>query len=253
MASRNRADIALVERGLFESRAKARAAIEAGLVVADGVRVAKPSESLSPEAVVAAQAPHPWVSRGGVKLAHALERFGFDPSGRLCLDIGASTGGFTQVLLERGAARVIALDVGHGQLHAMLANEPRVVSLEKTDARMLTRDVIENAAGQAGIDASAPVMIACDVSFIGLDKVLPPVLALATPRSELVALIKPQFEAGAGRRKGGVVKDAAMHERVCEDITLLVRSLGWDVLDIEPSPILGGEGNREFLLGARRA
>ena len=118
---------------------------------------------------------------------------------------------------------------------------------------MLTRDVIENAAGQAGIDASAPMMIACDVSFIGLDKVLPPVLALATPRSELVALIKPQFEAGAGRRKGGVVKDAAMHERVCEDITMLVRSLGWDVLGIEPSPILGGEGNREFLLGARRA
>jgi 23S rRNA (cytidine1920-2'-O)/16S rRNA (cytidine1409-2'-O)-methyltransferase len=253
MASRNRADIALVERGFFESRAKARAAIEAGLVVADGVRVGKASESVAPDAVVAAQAPHPWVSRGGVKLAHALERFGFDPSGRLCMDIGASTGGFTQVLLERGAARVIALDVGHGQLHAMLGNDPRVLSLEKTDARMLTRDVVEKAAGQAGIDANAPMMIACDVSFIGLDKVLPPVLALATPRSELVALIKPQFEAGAGRRKGGVVKDAAMHERVCEDITMLVRSLGWDVLGIEPSPILGGQGNREFLLGARRA
>jgi 23S rRNA (cytidine1920-2'-O)/16S rRNA (cytidine1409-2'-O)-methyltransferase len=252
MASRIRADLALVERGLFESRAKARAAIEAGLVTVDGVPVAKPSEGLAPEARVEASAPHPWVSRGGVKLEHALDRFGFDPAGRLCLDIGASTGGFTQVLLVRGAARVIAVDVGHGQLHASLANDPRVASLEKTDARVLTRGKIEDVARKAGLAANAPMFIACDVSFIGLDKVLPPVLTLATPGSALAALIKPQFEAGAGRRKRGVVKDAALHEQICEGIRQLVTSLGWQVLGVEPSPILGGEGNREFLLGARR-
>ncbi|MEA2841337.1 MAG: rRNA (cytidine1920-2-O)/16S rRNA (cytidine1409-2-O)-methyltransferase [Methylobacteriaceae bacterium] len=252
MVSRIRADIALVERGLFESRAKARAAIDAGLVTADGARVAKASEALAPGAHVEASAPHPWVSRGGVKLAHALAHFGFDPAGRLCLDIGASTGGFTQVLLARGAALVIAVDVGHGQLHASLASDPRVVSLEKTDARTLTRETIEGAARRVGLNAHAAMFIACDVSFIGLDKVLPPVLVLATRRSELVALIKPQFEAGAGRRKGGVVKDAAVHEQICEDVRRLVTSLGWNVLGMEPSPILGGDGNREFLIGARR-
>jgi 23S rRNA (cytidine1920-2'-O)/16S rRNA (cytidine1409-2'-O)-methyltransferase len=253
MASRIRADLALVERGLFESRAKARAAIEAGLVTVDGVPVAKPSEGLAPEARVEASAPHPWVSRGGMKLAHALDRFGFDPAGRLCLDIGTSTGGFTQVLLARGAGLVIAVDVGHGQLHPTLANDPRVVSLEKTDARALTRETIERAARDAGLDAARAMLITCDVSFIGLDKVLPPALVLATPGSELVALIKPQFEAGAGRRKGGVVKNAALHEQVCKDIAQTVTSLGFNVLGTEASPILGGDGNREFLIGARRA
>ena len=252
MASRIRADIALVERGLFESRARARAAIEAGLVMADGVRVAKPSEALPPEARVEASAPHPWVSRGGVKLAHALDRFGLDAAGRLCLDIGASTGGFTQVLLARGAALVLALDVGHGQLHPTLAGDARVVSLEKTDARTLTREIIEEVARQAAIDASRPMLIACDVSFIGLDKILPAALALVTPGSELVALIKPQFEAGAGRRKRGIVRDAAMHEQICNDVSQLVTSLGCQVLGIELSPIPGGGGNREFLIGARR-
>ena len=252
MASPIRADIALVERGFFESRAKARAAIEAGLVTADGVRVAKASEALSPKARVEASAPHPWVSRGGVKLAHALDCFGFDPAVRLCLDVGASTGGFTQVLLARGAALVIAIDVGHGQLHPSLASDPRVVSLEKTDARALTREMIVSAARNAGLDAGRPMVITCDVSFIGLDKVLPSVLALATPGSELVALIKPQFEAGAGRRKRGIVRDAALHEQICSHAARLVTSLGFDVLGVEPSPILGGDGNREFLLGARR-
>jgi 23S rRNA (cytidine1920-2'-O)/16S rRNA (cytidine1409-2'-O)-methyltransferase len=252
MASRIRADVALVERGLFESRAKARAAIEAGLVTADGVRVAKPSDALAPDARVAATAPHPWVSRGGVKLAHALDVFGFDPAGRLCLDVGASTGGFTQVLLVHGAALVIATDVGQGQLHASLANDARVVSLEKTDARMLTRETIEDVARQAAIDRNAPMMITCDVSFIGLHKVLRPVLALSTSRSELVALIKPQFEAGAARRKGGIVKDATAQAEICNSIAALVTSLGWDVLGLEPSPILGGDGNREFLIGARQ-
>ena len=252
MASRIRADVALVERGLFESRAKARAAIEAGLVVADGVRVANASDALAPSGRVEARAAHPWVSRGGVKLAHALECFGFHPAGRLCLDVGASTGGFTQVLLARGAALVIAVDVGHGQLHASVASDARVVSLEKTDARTLTREVLEGAARRADIDANAPIFIGCDVSFIGLEKILPPVLALATSGSELVALIKPQFEAGVGRRKQGVVKDTAVHERICRSVSDLVTSLGWNVLGIEASPILGGEGNREFLIGARR-
>jgi 23S rRNA (cytidine1920-2'-O)/16S rRNA (cytidine1409-2'-O)-methyltransferase len=253
MASRVRADVALVERGFFESRAKARTAIEAGLVTADGVRIGKASEPLAPDARVEASAPHPWVSRGGVKLAHALERFGFDPAGRLCLDIGTSTGGFTQVLLARGAGLVIAVDVGHGQLHPSLANDPRVVSLEKTDVRALTRETIERAARDAGLDAARAMLITCDVSFIGLDKILPSALALATPGSELVALIKPQFEAGAGRRKGGVVKNPAVHEQICKDVAQTVTSLGFDVLGIELSPILGGDGNREFLIGARRA
>jgi 23S rRNA (cytidine1920-2'-O)/16S rRNA (cytidine1409-2'-O)-methyltransferase len=253
MASRIRADIALVDRGFFESRAKARAAIEAGLVTADGVRIGKPSEGLAPDARVKASAPHPWVSRGGVKLAHALDRFGCNPAGRLCLDIGASAGGFTQVLLARCAALVIAVDVGQGQLHPSLANDPRVVSLEKTDARAVTREAIVSAALNADLDASAAMIITCDVSFISLDKVLPSVLALATPGSDFIALIKPQFEAGAGRRKGGVVKDAALHQQVCKDIAQTVTSLGFDVLGIEASPIFGGDGNREFLIGARRA
>jgi 23S rRNA (cytidine1920-2'-O)/16S rRNA (cytidine1409-2'-O)-methyltransferase len=253
MASRVRADVALVERGFFESRAKARAAIEAGLVTADGVRIGKPSEALLPDARVKASAAHPWVSRGGVKLAHALDWFGFSPAGRLCLDIGTSTGGFTQVLLARGAALVIAVDVGHGQLHPSLANDPRVVSLEKTDVRALTRQTIERAARDARLDAAGAMLITCDVSFIGLDKALPPALALATPGSELVALIKPQFEAGAARRKGGIVKDAALHEQACKDIAQTVTPLGFNVLGIEASPILGGDGNREFLIGARRA
>jgi 23S rRNA (cytidine1920-2'-O)/16S rRNA (cytidine1409-2'-O)-methyltransferase len=252
MVSRVRADVALVERGFFESRAKARAAIEAGLVAADGVRVSKPSEPLSPDARIEASALHPWVSRGGVKLTHGLDVFGFDPAGRLCLDIGASTGGFTQVLLARGAALVIAVDIGHGQLHPSLGSDARVVSLEKTDARVLTRDWIADAARHAVVDITQPMMIACDVSFIGLEKVLPPVLALAPHANELVALIKPQFEAGAARRKGGIVKDGAMHEQICRSVADLVTSLGWTVIGIEPSPIPGGDGNREFLLGARR-
>jgi 23S rRNA (cytidine1920-2'-O)/16S rRNA (cytidine1409-2'-O)-methyltransferase len=252
MVSRMRADVALVERGFFESRAKARAAIEAGLVRADGVCILKASEAVSADARIEAEAPHLWVSRGGVKLAHALDAFGFDPARRLCLDIGASTGGFTQVLLARGAALVLAVDVGRGQLHASLANDPRVISLEKTDARSLTRDMIESASREAGIEDNAPMFIACDVSFIGLERVLPSILPLAAAGSELVALIKPQFEAGAGRRKQGIVRDAAVHQQICGRVATLVESLGWNVIGLEPSPILGGDGNREFLLGARR-
>jgi 23S rRNA (cytidine1920-2'-O)/16S rRNA (cytidine1409-2'-O)-methyltransferase len=187
---------------------------------------------------------HPWVSRGGMKLAHALARFGLDPAGRVCLDIGASTGGFTDVLLARGAAKVYAVDVGHGQLDWKLRNDPRVVVLERTNARYLTtREIPE-----------PPGFITCDASFIGLETVLPAALALAAPGAFLVALIKPQFEVGKGEvGKGGVVRDPAQHQAVCKRIgAWLAAQPGWTVLGIADSPILGPEGNREFLIAARR-
>jgi 23S rRNA (cytidine1920-2'-O)/16S rRNA (cytidine1409-2'-O)-methyltransferase len=238
-----RADTLLVERGFFESRAKARAAIEAGLVRADGQVVAKPAANLAPDARIEASAPHPWVSRAGLKLVAGLDAFGFDPAGQTCLDIGASTGGFTQVLLSRRAVKVFAVDVGHGQLHAILRDEPRVVSLEGVDARRLDTTTI----------TPAPQMIVCDASFISLTLILSPVLALAAPGAALVALIKPQFEAGRGRVKKGVVRDAAVHEEVCETARRHIETLGWRVLGVVPSPIDGGDGNREFLLGAVHA
>ncbi|MGH6950875.1 MAG: TlyA family RNA methyltransferase, partial [Vitreimonas sp.] len=194
--SRTRADLLLVARGLAESRAKARAAIEAGGVRADGAPVARPSDLLAEDAALEVSPPHPWVSRGGVKLAAALDAFGIDPSGRVCLDVGASTGGFTHVLLTRGAARVYAVDVGSGQLHASLRTDPRVASIEQTDARALTR----------GIIADAPSLVVCDASFIGAAKVLKTPLSLAAAAADLVVLIKPQFEAGPG--KGGVLAEA---------------------------------------------
>ena len=238
-----RADIALVERGFFESRAKARAAIEAGLVRADGVVLRKPSEPVAAAAQIEASAPHPWVSRAGHKLEAGLATFGIDPAGRICLDVGSSTGGFTQVLLARGAERVYAVDVGRDQLHASLRADPRVVSMESTDARALTRALIPQ----------APSLVVCDASFISLRLVLPVPLALAAPGADLVALIKPQFEAGPARVKKGIVRDARVHAEVCEDIRGFVASLGWDVTAITPSPIEGGDGNREFLLAARRS
>lgn len=238
----SRADVALVEAGFFGSRAKAREAIEAGLVTADGVPVAKPATLLGPEVRLAATQPYPWVSRAGVKLAAGLAAFGFDPAGRRCLDIGASTGGFSQVLLAGGAAHVTAVDVGHGQLHATLAADPRLTSLEGTDARALTTETL----------GEPPSLVTCDVSFIGLRLVLPHVLGLAADRADLVALVKPQFEAGLGRVRKGVVRDPAIHATVCDEVRVLVESLGWRVLDIVPSPIHGQDGNREFLLGARR-
>lgn len=238
-----RADVALVEAGLFDSRAKAREAIEAGLVTVDGLAVGKPSVPVRPDSVLRATPAYPWVSRGGVKLAAALDRFGFDPGGRTCLDVGASTGGFAQVLLARGAAHVTAVDVGRGQLHPSLATDPRLTSLEGRDARGLTADLLPR----------QPSLLTVDVSFISLRLVLPAVLALAADRADFVALVKPQFEAGFGRvGKGGVVRDAAIHAEVRRDARALVETLGWTVLDIVPSPIEGGDGNREFLLGARR-
>jgi 23S rRNA (cytidine1920-2'-O)/16S rRNA (cytidine1409-2'-O)-methyltransferase len=241
-ALRQRADRLLVERGLFESRAKAQAAIAAGLVSADGVAVRKAAEEIPVDARLSASAAHPYVSRGGVKLDAALDHFGFDPKGRICLDVGASTGGFTQALLERGAAKVYAVDVGRGQLHGSLRARPEVVALEETDIRALS---------PARLDAP-PDLLTIDVSFISLKLVLPAALSLAKMPAQLVALIKPQFEAGRAALKKGVVRDETVRRAVCDDIATFVASLGWRVIGVIPSPITGGDGNVEFLLGATR-
>ena len=238
--SRIRADVLLVTRGLAESRAKARAAIEAGGVTAGGVRVEKPSDLIEESAALELTPPHPWVSRGGVKLAHALDVFGIDPAGRLCLDVGASTGGFTQVLLSRGAARVYAVDVGHGQLHASLQQDPRVVGLERTDARTLTRSQI----------AEPPTLVVCDVSFIGAAKALATPLSLAAERADLVVLIKPQFEAGPG--KGGVLVEVESRTVAKQTIEALDGLEGFRIVAQTDSPIRGSEGNLEFLAHLRR-
>ena len=239
---RVRIDRLLVERGLFDSRARAQEAIAAGLVKAGGRIVAKASEEVAADAAIDASPAHPYVSRGGLKLAAALDHFKIDPKGRVCLDVGASTGGFAQVLLDRGAARVTAVDVGHGQLHPSLQGRPGLVSLERTDIRTLT-------AAQLG---EPPDLIVIDVSFISLKLVLPAALALATTPAQLVTLIKPQFEAGRQAVKKGVVRDAAVHAAVCDDITAFTDTRGWRVLGVIPSPIEGGDGNVEFLLGAQR-
>jgi 23S rRNA (cytidine1920-2'-O)/16S rRNA (cytidine1409-2'-O)-methyltransferase len=235
-----RIDRLLVERGLFESRAKAQAAIEAGLVIANERVVHKTSEEIATDAILQASAAHPYVSRGGVKLAAALDHFGFDPKGRVCLDVGASTGGFTQVLLERGAARIYAVDVGRGQLHRSLRVNAKVISLEEADIRNLTPALV----------SVPPDFIAVDVSFISLKLVLPAALALAKLPAQLIALIKPQFEAGRAALKRGIVRDASVQAAVCDDIAAFVASLGWRVVGVIPSPIAGGDGNVEFLIGA---
>jgi 23S rRNA (cytidine1920-2'-O)/16S rRNA (cytidine1409-2'-O)-methyltransferase len=235
-----RIDRLLVERGIFESRAKAQAAIEAGLVIADERVVHKASEEIATDAILQASPAHPYVSRGGVKLIGALDHFGFDPEGRVCLDVGASTGGFTQVLLERGAARVIAVDVGRGQLHQNLRMNPKVMSLEETDIRKLSPSLI----------GEPPDLVTVDVSFISLKLVLPAALALVKMPAQLLALIKPQFEAGRAQLKRGIVRDPAVQTGVCDDISAFIASLGWRILGIIPSPIHGGDGSAEFLLGA---
>ncbi|HUB65571.1 MAG TPA: TlyA family RNA methyltransferase [Methylocella sp.] len=237
-----RADITLVERQLFSSRAKAQEAIAAGLVRADGEIIRKPSEPIKPGAKIEATPAYPWVSRGGVKLAAALDAFGLDPAGRLCLDVGASTGGFTHVLLARGAAEVVCVDVGHGQLHPYIAHDPRVLSREGIDARNLTQAQFTR----------PPALVTCDVSFISLALVLPSVLPLTAAPASLVALIKPQFEAGPGGAVKGIVKENAIRLEACKKIERLVKSLGWRILGVLPSPIEGGDGNQEFLLGAIR-
>jgi 23S rRNA (cytidine1920-2'-O)/16S rRNA (cytidine1409-2'-O)-methyltransferase len=240
--SRLRADRLLVERGLFESRAKAQAAIAAGLVTADGIVVRKASDEIAADAVLRAAPEHPWVSRGGVKLAAALDHFGFDPKGCVCLDVGASTGGFSNVLVARGASRVYAVDVGTGQLHARLKARPEIMSLEGTDIRALDPALLPE----------PPDFVVVDASFISLKLVLPPALALARPPSRLLALIKPQFEVGRGGTKRGVVRDPARHRAVCGDIAAFVGAQGWTVAGILASPISGGDGNREFFIGASR-
>ena len=241
MTGRMRIDRLLVERGLFESRAKAQAAIEAGLVLADGKPVGKASDPIAQDAELSAEHAHPYVSRGGVKLAAALDHFGIDPTGLVCLDVGASTGGFTDVLLARGARRVHAIEVGRNQLHPRLRARSDVTLIEGTDIRELVPEAI----------AQAPALVVIDVSFISLRLVLPPALSLACPPARLVALIKPQFEAGRSHLRKGVVRDPQVHAAVCDVVTQSIAALGWSVLGILPSPILGGDGNREFLIGAK--
>lgn len=242
-----RLDRWLVETGLFDSRTRAQAAVKAGLVRIGGAVETRPSAPVPADATVAVEGDvHPYVSRGGVKLAHALRTFEIDPAGRICLDLGASTGGFTDVLLRTGAAKVYAVDVGRGQLHHAIAADPRVVSLEATHAKDLSRALIPD-----------PVeVLVCDVSFISLKTALPPAMALAAPKARLVALIKPQFEVGRSRiGKGGIVKPGYGDSHgVAEDISAWIAAQdGWKSLGYTDSPILGGDGNREFLIGAVRA
>ena len=243
--AKKRADVLLVERGLVESRARAQALIMAGLVFTKDRRIAKAGDMLAEDTVLDLKGQdHPWVSRGGLKLDHALSHFGLDPVGAIAVDVGASTGGFTDVLLTKGATKVYAVDVGHGQIAWKLRSDPRVVVMEKTNARTLDETIIPD-----------PIsIVVCDASFIGLRIVLPPALALCQPGGWAVALIKPQFEAGRSEIGAkGVVRDATVHERVCAEIRAWWEELeGWEVLGIEPSPITGPEGNREFLIAARR-
>jgi 23S rRNA (cytidine1920-2'-O)/16S rRNA (cytidine1409-2'-O)-methyltransferase len=242
---KQRLDQLLVERGLVDSRAKAQALVLAGQVFSGQRRLDKPGLGVPAHIALEVRSPSsPYVSRGGLKLAHGLDHFGIDPKGMVALDLGASTGGFTDVLLQRGAARVYAVDVGHGQLDWRLRNDPKVIVLERTNARYLNRNLIPG-----------PVdLVVCDASFISLKLVLPAALELSAPDAWLVALIKPQFEVGKGRvGKGGVVRDAILHAAVCDEIARWLEAQGWRVQGITPSPITGPKGNREFLIGARHA
>jgi 23S rRNA (cytidine1920-2'-O)/16S rRNA (cytidine1409-2'-O)-methyltransferase len=241
MPPRLRADRLLVERGLFESRAKAQAAIAAGLVTADDAPVRKPSDEIAVDAALRAEPAFAWVSRGGVKLAAALDRFGIDVAGRVCLDVGASTGGFSDVLLARGARRVYAVDVGTGQLHSRLRERAEIVSLERTDIRTLEPAALPE----------RPQLVVIDVSFISLKHVLPAAIALAGHPADIVALVKPQFEVTRAEIGKGIVRDPEIHRRVCEEISSLAAALGLERIALCESPITGGDGNREFFIGAR--
>jgi 23S rRNA (cytidine1920-2'-O)/16S rRNA (cytidine1409-2'-O)-methyltransferase len=240
MPRRVRIDRLLVERGVVESRARAQAAIAAGRVRANDLIVRRASEEILENATLVAEPEHPWVSRGGVKLAAALDHFQLDPAGRVCLDVGASTGGFTEVLLACGALRVYAVDVGRSQLHARLRARPEVISFEETDIRTL----------HAARLVPAPDFLCIDASFISLKLVLAPALALMQTPASLLALIKPQFETRGGGLKKGIVRDARVHARICAEIEAFVTALGWRVEGVVPSVIPGPDGNREFFIAA---
>jgi len=242
MTAKQRADRLLVARGLFESRARAQAAIAAGRVSADGVLVRKASDEIAAAAVIAAEPAHAYVSRGGVKLAGALDHFGVALGGRICLDVGASTGGFTEAMIERGARLVYAVDVGSDQLHPRLRSRSDVVVMERTDIRKLDPSRLPE----------RPDFAAIDVSFISLKLVLPAVAALLGPRANVLALIKPQFEAGRAGSKKGVVRDRAVHDAVCAEIAAFMTAQGWRVGGLAESTIRGGDGNREFFILAER-
>ncbi|MFA5121021.1 TlyA family RNA methyltransferase [Zavarzinia sp.] len=243
--SKIRLDQLLVDRGLAESRTRAQAIIMAGNVFTGTRRLDKAGDKVAEDIALEVKGePHPWVSRGGLKLVKGLDQFAVDPAGLTAIDVGASTGGFTDVLLTRGAARVYAVDVGHGQLAWKLRNDPRVTVMERTNARHLDATMIPE-----------PVdLVVCDASFIGLEVVLPAALALTRPGARLIALIKPQFEVGKGRvGKGGVVREPELHQEVCDRIAAWVAGLPfWRVLGVTESPIKGPEGNVEFLIGAAR-
>jgi len=241
-AQKQRADTLLVERGIFESRARAQAAIEAGLVTANGKQVAKASELLPPDAAIEAEPAHPWVSRGGVKLAAALEHYPIDIDDHICLDVGASTGGFTEVLLANGASMVFSIDVGTGQLHPSLQGHPKIMSMEETDIRAFENKRLP----------ARPDVVVIDVSFISLKAVLPVALSLAAAPMSLLALIKPQFEADRKQSKRGIIKNADLHQAICDDITSFAKDLGCTDIAVFPSAIKGGDGNIEFFMGARR-
>ena len=239
-----RADVFLVEQGYAKSRSEAKAAIRLGHVRANGVAVLKSSQMLAPDAAIEYQPPHPFVSRGGVKLKAALDHFALSPDGRVCLDLGASTGGFTQVLLEGGATKVHAVDVGRGQMEQGVANDARVIRHEGLNARDLSAADIEDSIGA----------ITADLSFIGLELALPPALSLAARDAWMVALVKPQFEVGlAAIGKGGIVRDKAVRDAAVTKIATFVARLGWTVLGDIESPIAGGDGNIEYLLAARKS
>lgn len=239
-----RVDQLLVERGHAESRARAQALVLAGLVFSGETKIAKSGQTLPADAPVEVRGrDHPWVSRGGIKLAHAIDHFGLDPAGATAMDIGSSTGGFTDVLLSRGAEHVFAVDSGTNQLAWKLRQDPRVTVLEQTSARVLTPAQIDRPCG----------WVVCDASFISLAKVLDVPLQLASPACRLVALIKPQFEVGRGEvGKGGVVRDPALHQRVCDEVRDWLEGRGWNIQGIVESPITGPEGNVEFLISAHR-
>ncbi len=242
--AKQRVDQMLVDRGLVESRSRAQALVMAGLVFSGETKIAKPGQQLAEDAVLDVRGrDHPWVSRGGIKLVHGLEHFGWDVTDAVAIDVGSSTGGFTDVLLQKGAARVYAVDSGTNQLAWSLRQDPRVIVHEQTSARILTETHIPE-----------PVdIIVCDASFIGLAKVLERPLSFAKPGARLLALIKPQFEAGREEvGKGGVVRDPAVHQRVCDQVVAWLSDSGWQVAGVTQSPITGPEGNIEFLVAASR-